>query len=111
MPSPSAAEFCTGVPSAQRMFSAFCQTVRKSRYGTPGAAGFTVALARELVSSVQVDACGITPMAPARPFCGCLMTSAGVRLRAPNSTGVAMMLSTLRPAWVAGLPSRSRCPA
>ncbi|MNO85242.1 hypothetical protein D3C76_766080 [compost metagenome] len=111
MPPPSAAMFSTGVPLAQRMFSDLFQTMAKSRYGTAGAGGVTVALARDLASSVQVEPIGCTTIAPARPFCGCLMMSAGVRLRPPNSTAVALMLSTVRPSWVTGRPSRSRWPA
>ncbi|MCY1177920.1 hypothetical protein D9M73_182460 [compost metagenome] len=65
-------------------------------------------MARDEASSVQVAPSGWTVIAPARPFCGCLMMSAGVRLRPPNSMAVALMLSTVRPSWVTGRPSRSR---
>ncbi|MNO71502.1 hypothetical protein D3C76_624200 [compost metagenome] len=110
MPMPSGAVFSTGRPLAQRMFKPFCQTMAKSRNAVcPGAC--TVAEARLRASSVHVAATGSTLMAAARPFCGCLMTSAASRFSPPNSIAVALMLSTLRPSCDTGLPSRSRCPA
>ncbi|MCY1176937.1 hypothetical protein D9M73_172250 [compost metagenome] len=107
MPKPSEAMFSTGRPLAQRMFSDLCRTSEKSRYGVPDS-GVTVAAAREPASSIQVAPWGAMLMAPDRPFWPCLIGSAGSRLKPPNSTGVAVMLSTLRPSWVTGLPSRSR---
>ncbi|MNF72334.1 hypothetical protein D3C84_543090 [compost metagenome] len=70
-----------------------------------------MAEARLALSSVQVAVCGRMLMPPIRPFCPCLMTSAGVMLRPPNSMAVVLMLSTERPICITGLPSRSRCPA
>ncbi|MNE24322.1 hypothetical protein D3C80_1176080 [compost metagenome] len=96
MPGPSDDMFSTGKPLAQRMFRDFCQTMTKSRYTlAPGAC--TVADALEAASSCQVAPAGITDMAATRPFCGCLIGSAGIRLRPPNSMGVASIMSTLRP--------------
>src|SRR4029077_3558896 len=63
----------------------------------------TVAAVRVVASVVQVAPCGSMISAAPSPLLGCLIESAGSRLTAPNSTGVAIRL------LVAG--SRARSPA
>jgi len=57
--------------------------------------------------SVQVEPAGSMTTDPTSPLLPCLMTSAGLRLVPPNSTGVAMTLKS--PPVVAG--ARLRSPA
>src|SRR5215470_4334637 len=90
-----------GLPFLSRRLRAPCVMTTNSRNVPPG--DVTVAAVRVVASVVQVAPCGSMIRAAPSPFAPCLMVSAGNRLVAPNSTGVAIRLS------VAG--SRARSPA
>src|ERR1051326_3196249 len=62
----------------------------------------TVACAREVESSIQLDPCGSTIKEPIAPLLLCLIGSDEIRLVAPNSIGVARRwppLLTTSPAY------------
>jgi hypothetical protein len=67
----------------------FWKSTTKSLNAFPAPGGVTVAAARVPASKVQVEPWGSMIKAPTAPLLLCLIGSDGIRLIAPNSTGVA----------------------